>query len=107
MNKIQSLSELKFPNKDQVQYDLLTGFVVCVYNKRVSILVNRVKNNESAAFFELNYASTNFNTMSKDIETVISRSVADRSVELYYFDSLAVFAKTVLEKGWKIYSEIC
>ena len=115
MNKIQSLSELKFPSQKFPQHDLKKGFVVGVYNKRVSILVDNLRNNctikgasSTAGFFELNYAIGNLNTVSENIETVIERSLSDGSeVELYYFDSLAVFAKTVLEKGWKLYSEIC
>jgi len=111
MTKLTSLSNISFPLHER-KIDLNTGFIVQVYEKKVSILVDSLyaqkNDNElrNAGFFELNYRGGNINTRSKDIETVLTRCLnGDKTTKLqfYYFVSLKDFANAVLQHGWETY----
>lgn len=111
---INNLTQLVFPKEQENSGDLQKGFIVQVYGKNVSILVNRLwteqkdKKTPDAGFFEFNYSNGNLNTRSKDIQTVLTRALENNGkdgIKLYYFSSLKEFADAILKNDWKIHTE--
>jgi len=106
--KINCLEQLVWPDQEKHPIgDLRKGFVVQIYAKKCSILVDRLwtdkrHSSPEAGFFELKYAPGNLNTCSSNPQAVIERCLGVEGIELFYFDSLAEFAQAVLDNGWEI-----